>query len=140
MNDISPMITLTGGCRCGKLRYEATTSGLKSAVCACADCQRSSGSFLSVAVGIKEPLFKLTTGGEHLKRYTDIGESGQPVHRFFCGCCGSPLYAAAESYTGIISLRAVSLDEPFKERASFVIFKENIPAWVGLDDVPCLDD
>lgn len=140
MSDSLSMVTLTGGCRCGQVRYEAHATRLKSAVCACADCQRSSGSFLSVAVGIKKALFTLTAGDEHLKRYTDTGESGQPVHRFFCGRCGSPLYAEAQSYAGIISLRAVSLDEPFKERASFVIFKQNLPAWVGLDDVPCLDD
>lgn len=139
MPDDLSLLTLTGGCRCGLIRYEAKTSGLKSAVCACADCQRSSGSFLSVAVGIKEANFKLTAGDEHLKRYTDTGESGQPVHRFFCAECGSPLWAKALSYAGVLSLRAVSLDEPFKARASFVIFKENLPAWVELDGVPSLD-
>jgi hypothetical protein len=127
--------TLTGGCRCGLVRYEAGTAGLKSVVCACSDCQRSSGSFLSVAVGIKTELFHITAGQDALKSYADTGESGQPVHRSFCGECGSQMFARPDSYAHIVSLRAMTLDEPFKGPPAFGIFQENIPEWIQLPDV-----
>lgn len=134
------MKTLTGGCRCGRVRYEAETTGLKSVVCACPDCQRSSGSFLSVAVGIKTENFAITSGEEHLKSYADTGESGQPVHRSFCGECGSPLFGRPESYAQIVSLRAVTLDEPFTDPPAFGIFGDNIPGWISLPGVNFSDE
>ncbi len=130
-----PLVTVTGGCRCGRVRYEARTAGLRSVVCACPDCQRSSGSFVSVAVAIKTELFRITAGDDALKSYADTGESGQPVHRHFCGECGSQLFAKPESYAEIVSLRAMTLDEPFTDPPAFGIFEQNIPAWIQLPDV-----
>lgn len=129
------IFTVTGGCRCGAVRYEAQTTGLRSVVCACVDCQRSSGSFLSVAVGIKTELFEVTQGEDRLESWADTGESGQPVHRFFCGTCGSQMFARPESYMQIVSLRSMTLDEPFKAPPAFGIFEENVPAWIQMPDV-----
>lgn len=136
-----PIKTFTGGCRCGAVRYEARTTRLRSAVCACPDCQRSSGAYLSVAVGFKAENFKITRGQAQLKSYADLGESGQPVHRSFCQVCGDPLFARPESYAELVSVRAVSLDEPVTTLPSFAIFGERIPAWLSLDaQIPHMDD
>ena len=125
---------LTGGCRCGRVRYEAISADPKSVVCGCRDCQRASGSVLSVAIGIKREDFKVTAGDEVLKSYADTGDSGQPVHRFFCGECGSPLFAKPESYAIIVSLRAVTLDVRHDEPPVFAVYADNIPAWLTLPE------
>lgn len=136
-----PLQVVTGGCRCGGVRYRGKTRGLRSVVCACVDCQRSSGSFLSVAVGVASEHFEVTAGEDELLRsYADTGESGQPVHRFFCGACGSPLFARPESYAHIVSVRSVSLDAPFRDDPAFGIFRENIPRWIELPSVEFYDE
>jgi len=135
-----PLQTLTGGCRCRRVRYEARTPGLRSVVCACSDCQRSSGSFVSVAVGIRADRFQILAGADVIKSYADTGESGQPVRRHFCGECGSPLFGRLESAPELVSLRAVSLDEPFDGKPAFAIFTGNIPRWIELVGVPSADD
>lgn len=34
------------------------------------------------------------------KKFTGTGSSGKPVHRFFCGDCGTPVWTNAESMAG----------------------------------------
>ena len=38
------MQTITGGCLCGALRYEATTEPAYAGYCCCSDCRKASGS------------------------------------------------------------------------------------------------
>ena len=123
---------LTGGCRCSRVRYEALSKDPKSVVCGCRDCQRASGSVLSVAIGIKTENFTITAGEGALKSYADTGDSGQPVLRFFCVECGSPLFAKPESYPVIVSLRAITLDTAFEKQPVFAVYTQNIPSWITL--------
>lgn len=132
--------TATGGCRCGQVRYEARTKGFRSVVCGCADCQRASGSFLSVAVGVKADAFTIAEGEEHLKCFADTGDSGQPVRRYWCDHCGTPLFARPDSYSHIVSLRAITLDEPFVGTPLFGIFEANIPKWIHMPEVSFEDE
>jgi len=136
----APHHTVTGGCRCGRVRFRGTTAGLKAVACACADCQRSSGTFVSVAVGLAAASFEVTAGHDDLGTFADTGESGQPVHRSFCRTCGSPLFARPASYDHIVSVRAVALDAPCTTRPIFSIFDENVPEWMHFDGVPSMDD
>lgn len=139
MSDTPQETRLTGGCRCGLVRYEARVSSPRTVACACPDCQRASGAFLSVAVGVKADRFTITAGQEHLRSYADTGESGQAVHRFFCATCGSPIYGTPESYSTLVSLRVVTLDEPITQRPAFSIFTHNVPPWLQLLGVPDAD-
>lgn len=130
---------VTGGCRCGRVRFRGRTTGLKAVASGCRACQRSSGTFVSVAVGLAARTFEVTDGHADLASYADVGDSEQPVHRFFCRVCGLPLFARPESYEHVVSVRTVALDEPFTDAPVFAIYDENIPTWLHLADVQCMD-
>ena len=125
--------THKGGCRCGQIRFEGRRKEVKTALCGCIDCQKAGGSFISVNVGFRLENFEITQGEDLLKSYADMGESGKPVHRFFCTNCGSPLFAKPESYP-FVSVRAVALDEPPEVSPDFAIFVENIPDYITLPE------
>jgi hypothetical protein len=93
-----------------------------------------------VAVGFKEGAFEVTRGEELLSRWADTGESGEPVHRYFCSRCGSPLFARPEAAPELVSVRAVSLDVPFTAPPAFGIFAEHIPGWLMPRDLEFYDD
>ena len=87
--------TLTGGCLCGKVRYDIAAPPLMTAVCHCTNCQKQSGSAYSVLIGV--PGAAVSTTGT-LKTYEDSGDSGGKVMRQFCPECGrSPAQAAANA-------------------------------------------
>ena len=100
----------SGGCLCGAVRYEARWPPLMVATCSCKNCQKQSGSALSIIAVLPRDGLKVT--GDPTT-FTDRAESGTAVFRRFCGRCGSPVItetpAAAEQ--GIIFIKAGTLDE-----------------------------
>lgn len=76
--------THTGGCRCGAVRFEASSEPLQVSYCHCSDCRRATGAPVSAFVGFL--LDRVTIEGNTLKTF----ENG-PVTRSFCGNCGSPI-------------------------------------------------
>ncbi len=128
-------LLITGGCRCGKIRFEFHTENLSGgAICACVDCQRASGAVLNHAVAANSQKFKLLQGQDTIKSYDDIGESGKKVSRFFCGECGSQLFAKPQSYPDFVSVRVPSLDKKPEVAPKFAIYLNNIPSWVTLPE------
>ncbi len=80
--------TRLGGCLCGAVRYSVAWPPMLIATCQCSHCQKSSGSALTVIGLVSGDALELT--GE-LSTYDDVGDSGNPLYRRFCGKCGSPV-------------------------------------------------
>lgn len=98
-----------GGCNCGNLRYEIRGEPQAVVVCHCLNCQRQSGAAFSVNLIVTNDQF--TFKGEP-KIYADHDtESGKPVHRHFCGDCGSPILSLSDLSPDISVVKAGSLDE-----------------------------
>ncbi len=104
------MTKIEGGCLCGAVRYETETEPVTTAICHCRNCQKQSGSALSIIVGF--PAGSLRTTGSSLTAYKDEGESGKPVLRYFCNLCGSPLITRAEFSPEVEFIKAGTLDDP----------------------------
>jgi hypothetical protein len=83
------MAKIEGGCLCGAVRYRASAEPLMTVVCQCTHCQKLSGSPYSVMLALPKGSLEFT--GDAPATYVDTGTSGMPVHRRFCGKCGSPL-------------------------------------------------
>jgi hypothetical protein len=79
--------TREGGCLCGLVRYRVTWPPQALVTCSCTNCQKQSGSALSV-VGVARRNDLALTGT--LTTFEDKGDSGKPVYRQFCARCGSP--------------------------------------------------
>ncbi len=78
----------SGGCLCGAVRYELTGEPLRTMICNCKNCQKSSGSALSTIALVNRDALRVT--GE-LKGYECPGDSGNLLEINFCPNCGSPV-------------------------------------------------
>ena len=81
---------VSGGCLCGKIRYECSAPAKASGFCHCTTCQRALGSAFGVwsAFGVDD--VEITKGQIKWYRSSDIARRG------FCGDCGSPIAYVAD--------------------------------------------
>ncbi len=78
--------TYTGGCQCGKVRYEVQAEIAKVISCNCSRCSKL-GSLLAAASASD---FKLLTGEGEM---TDFQFNKHVIHHPFCATCGIESYA-----------------------------------------------
>ena len=101
---------LTGGCACGKVRYECSEKPLVQLLCHCRDCQRASGSAFGAALIV--PTDRLTLSGAEPRYYEVKANSGRTMRRGFCQECGSPILVTRPETPMVVFLHASSLDDP----------------------------
>ena len=121
----------SGGCACGAVRYEIAAVPLFALNCHCRDCQRETGSGFAPVLGVATSAFTVTRGMP--RSASVIGGSGKPVHRFFCGDCGSALYGLPEIRPDLVTIRAGSLDDPSVFRPTRDIFTTQAQPWDPMD-------
>ncbi|OYX65641.1 MAG: aldehyde-activating protein [Sphingomonadales bacterium 32-64-17] len=98
---------ITGGCRCGAVRYEAEDESAHHALCHCRDCQMAHGAPVVGWIAFKTEQVRFS--GAEPVRYTAASGST----RSFCGTCGTPLaFVNEEALPGIVDLPSVTLDDP----------------------------
>jgi hypothetical protein len=131
--------TRPGGCLCGAVRYQAHWPPLATAICHCINCQKQSGSALSVIAVL--PRDGLAVTG-NLTVFEDKGESGLPVWRKFCATCGSPVISdtpGAEKQ-GIIFLKAGTLDNAHDLAPTLHYWTSSAQSWfTPPEGVMCLE-
>jgi hypothetical protein len=98
-------LPLSGGCRCGALRFEIAARPLLSVACHCRGCQRMSGGPYSLSLAIPPDAFQVTSG-EDVAGGADHGFG----HRF-CGACLSWVFTRL-AVIGIVNVRTTMLDDP----------------------------
>ncbi|HZP68512.1 MAG TPA: GFA family protein [Pseudolabrys sp.] len=107
--------TYTGGCHCGKVRFEVQADIAEVITCNCSRC-RKVGALLS-AVPMSD--FKLLSGADEL---TDYQFNKRRIHHPFCRTCGIESYAYGKGPGGedMVMLNVRCLDdvepEQFKVR------------------------
>lgn len=99
------MKLITGGCNCGKVRYEVSSQQDKAYYCHCSDCRKAMGNIFATFISIpKETLHWINEQPKYFK-------SSKDVLRGFCGDCGTPLsYEKVD--TKNMDLTVGSLDSP----------------------------
>ena len=80
---------LTGQCLCGSVSFQCPDEFLYGAFCHCRDCQRATGGFYGVFVGIEMKKLKWISGESSLRRF----EKSQDTIKHFCQHCGVGLIA-----------------------------------------------
>jgi hypothetical protein len=124
-------MTVTGGCRCGAVRYEADGEPEHSALCGCEECRRSSGAFLTGwALFPRDRVTVTGTPASH--------NSSGDVERHFCATCGTGLFFLSETaFPGKIDIQTASLDDPEALPPQACIQMADAPRWMeGLDALP----
>ena len=122
--------SLTGGCMCGKIRYECAAEPMFVVNCYCRDCQRASGTAMGTVVFV--PKAALKQNGE-AKYYEVTAESGKKIRRGFCSTCGSPLFSDADALPDGIGVKIASLDDPNRFKPGMNIYTVSAPAWASVE-------
>jgi hypothetical protein len=98
------MVTHSGGCHCGRVRFEVTAPAkLEVAECNCSICAKSG--YLHLIVN--NDRFALTRGRDSLTTYTF--NSGVAQH-YFCAHCGIKSFYIPRSHPDGVSVNARCID------------------------------
>lgn len=95
-----------GGCQCGRVRFEAPSEPVFSAVCHCPSCRKSAGAPL-----VGWALFPANAVACDRSKLT-VQASSPGVRRSFCGTCGTALFFEADYMSGMIDITTESFDAP----------------------------
>lgn len=99
----------TGGCQCGKVRYQCAAEPLALYVCHCAECRHQSASAFGMSLTMPAGTIRVTQGAP--KFWTRRADSGRRIRCAFCPDCGSRLWHEAMD-SDYLSIKAGSLDQP----------------------------
>ncbi|MBB5220195.1 hypothetical protein HNP73_000116 [Amaricoccus macauensis] len=116
-------MSITGGCQCGRIRYEAAALGPAN-LCHCRMCQRATGNAFAPLVTATDVRF---TGTPTRFASSDVAERG------FCRDCGTPLFYAPTG-TDQIELMAGTLDDPDAASPALHYGIESRVSWLHLAD------
>jgi hypothetical protein len=121
---------LTGGCNCGAVRFELTEPLVAASYCHCRRCQRRSGAAASPNAHPAPGSFRIVAGEDSLRAWRP--ENGG--EKWFCGDCGSSLFAGDPGQADPISIRMGAFDEDPGIRPSARQFVSYAAAWERIPD------
>ena len=124
---------MTGSCLCGAVTYEARGEPMIVGHCHCVDCRKASGTGHGTHVAMPEG--DVTIKGA-VTGYARPADSGNVVERFFCTTCGCPIYSTnpdAPGMSGMVFLRASSLDDPDQVTPQMIVYASRAPKWDVMD-------
>jgi hypothetical protein len=99
----------TGGCLCGRVRYECSADPILMGNCHCRDCQKASGGAYEPDIGRPAAALKITGP---VKYYDTKADSGNMLSRGFCPECGASLFGRTSAVPDLAMITAGSLDDP----------------------------
>ena len=121
---------LTGGCNCGAVRYEVTAPLVTASYCHCKRCQRRTGTAVSASGHPAEGTFHIVAGEDKLRMWKpEIGGE-----KWFCGECGSQIYARNTSHADPIGIRLGTFDTDPGIRPSVRQFVSYAAPWEPIPD------
>ena len=122
---------ITGGCLCGKIRYEVSQPLQNIIACHCTHCQKASGAGASHNAVLPTSALTFTSGQPRL--YADTAQSGNILNRYFCGDCGSPIVSQREKVPGMMVLKVGTLDTPGDMKLVMNIWTSSARPWMHMD-------
>lgn len=127
------MSHIKGQCRCGAVRFAASTQPHTSSYCHCADCRRSTGGPVAAFVGFNETEVEWQAEGH-------AAWANPPVERLFCPNCGSPVGYRDDRLAGRIYFYTGILDAPEEFPPTIHAYAPQQLPWLELtDDLPRMD-
>ena len=121
---------VSGGCACGKVRYETSGTFAFSLQCHCRKCQRATGTGHAPAFAVEVEKTRLAGP---VKYYGHVSDSGTATRTGFCSACGSPIVSVTERFPERFYFLAATLDDTSGFEPEFAVFADQSPPW---DPVP----
>jgi hypothetical protein len=124
-------VTITGGCRCGAVRYELAIDAVPPAyACHCLQCQTWSGSAFSEQLLLREDQVSVTGP---VVRY-DLTTEDRTSQQRMCGICHTRLYNTNTRRPGIAVIRAGTLDDSHLIDVAAHIWVKRKQPWLALPE------
>jgi len=123
------MTEMTGGCLCGAVRYTLSEDPVRTMVCHCRNCQKTSGSALSTIALMRREALEIQ--GD-LKGYEYAGDSGNKLEINFCPTCGSPVILNIRNMPDLVSVKVGTLDDPSGFKPQMQIWTDSAQPWLPL--------
>jgi hypothetical protein len=121
---------MTGGCACGRVRFEAGVESQDAYLCHCRMCQRASGNVSLAMVGIEQAAVRW-------EAEPDWYRSSPIAQRPFCSTCGTSLGFRYDQGTSKMDLTVASFDEPGSFRPTSHFGAESLhEAWLDTSTLP----
>ena len=121
--------TMTGGCQCGRVRYEVQIASDEAYSCHCRMCQKATGGIAAAFVAVSDAVTWLSP--------PDWYDSSPVAHRPFCSACGTPLGFSWKDGTEGADLTVGSFDDPARFRPVLHAGAESIhEAWLDTRALP----
>jgi len=124
------LTTVTGGCLCGRVRFEIGLPTLFCAHCHCSMCRKAHGAGFVTWIGVPYARFRITSGEDLLRRY----DSSAHGWRRFCGECGSSLLCESSTHPEHLDIALGSVDGEIDRAPSLHVFVDDRASFVGIDD------
>ncbi|KMO17476.1 GFA family protein [Methylobacterium platani] len=118
---------LSGGCRCGAVRYAAEGEARNATICHCRDCRAATGA----------PMVGWLTVPRQGCRFSGApawSRSSPRAERAFCPACGTPLAFRSDDTPDEIDLTLASLDDPERFPPRDHVWVSRRLSWVALPD------
>jgi len=100
------MMSLTGGCACGRVRYEISSPLKNARSCHCSRCRKTFSGAGSAYAEVEPGSFAWTRGEAELVAY----ETGPGWGLQFCGICGSTLCGLHDGVVHGVTLGCIDGD------------------------------
>lgn len=121
---------MSGGCACGRIRFDATVDSDDAYLCHCRMCQRSSGNVSLAMVGVEQAAVQWSTE-------PDWYRSSPIAQRQFCSGCGTSLGFRYDEGTTRMDLTVASFDDPSRFRPTSHFGAESInEPWLDTSHLP----
>ncbi len=118
-------LSITGGCLCGAIRYEATRAPHYAGYCHCTMCQKGLGNLFGTFVNFKTAKFR------YLTNEPNWYVRGDRIKRGFCGICGSPI-AYQRPDTDQLAIWIGTLDDPEAYEPQAHVHSDTKISWVDI--------
>ena len=123
-------LPLTGGCLCGRVRFEVTAPPIAAGYCHCTRCQRRTGTAAAVTAQLPPGAVRLLAGAEHLRAW----EPGDGFPKVFCSACGAALWSQDPTDPERKSVRLGAFDADPGVRPSYRQFVAYAAPWEPIPD------
>ena len=121
---------MTGGCACGRIRFEADVDSDEAYLCHCRMCQRASG---NVSLAMKNVL----QSDVRWSKEPDWYRSSPIAQRPFCAACGTSLGFRYDKDTDKMDLTVAAFDNPSRFTPNSHFGAESIhEAWLDTRALP----
>ena len=121
---------MTGGCACGRVRFEAAVDSDEAYLCHCRMCQRASGNVSLAMVGVRQVDVRWS-------HEPDWYDSSAIAERPYCAKCGTSLGFRYKTDSDKMDLTVAAFDDPSRFKPIAHFGAESIhETWVDTADLP----